>query len=566
MTTNAAGAGEGGTGAMGDRIGMPTALARIAARAADFDREPRFPRENFDDLAAAGVVQLPADRRRCSLVREIELVRAVAARDAATARILDGHFNAVERLALCGEAQLAAEELTLIGGGDVLVGLWGADPDPTEGEPARIIAGHGGGAQRLRGAKVFCSGAGGVARAIVVARDETGSRRLAYVDPRVGAEVDRSWFRGSGLRSSESHRVDFLATPVIALVGDPDELTREPWFSRDAVRTAATWAGIADCLFEVTVRKLARAEADEVRRLAVGEMRVAQATIDRALDHAATVLSDPSRISDHGEGAASAGAVASECRIAIAAACRSISSLAARLCGSRALVGGGPLDRARRDLDLFLLQHRLEPRLVELGARSLRGTPTAAAASDEALRFERLYAADGDPWDYESSGYEHDKRADTIAALPARPLGRALDLGCSNGALTRQLAERCEAVVGTDLSARAVALASERGLPANVTVVQARFPDEIPPGEFDLILCSEILYYLSPAELWRAMRWLRGRLEAGATLLAVSWRGHGDEPMRGDDVHDLLTEEWAAWHTLDARRPGYRLDRFDPLD
>jgi alkylation response protein AidB-like acyl-CoA dehydrogenase len=546
---------------MEGRLGLPTALARIAARAAGFDREPRFPRESFDDLAAAGVVQLPADRCRSGLAREIELVRAVAARDASTARILDGHFNAVERLALCGEAKLASSELALVAGGDVLVGLWGADPVASEGEPARIIGAAGGG-RRLRGVKIFCSGAGGVARAIVVARDESGTRRLAYVDPRVGAEVDRSWFRGSGLRSSESHRVEFLATPVIALLGDPDELTREPWFSRDAVRTAATWAGIADCIFEATVLALASGEADEVRHLALGEMRLAQAAVDRALDHAATVLGDPSRIEDHGE----AAAVASECRLTIAAACRSISSLAARLCGSRALVGDGPLDRARRDLDLFLLQHRLEPRLVELGARSLRGTPAGASAPDEALRFERLYAADGDPWDYESSGYEHDKRVDTIAALPARPRRRVLDLGCSNGALTRQLAERCEAVVGAELSARAVDLASERGLPANVTVVQARFPDEIPPGEFDLIVCSEILYYLSPAELWRAIRWLRGQLETGATLLAVSWRGHGDEPMRGDDVHDLLTQELAAWHTLDARRPGYRLDRFDPLD
>jgi alkylation response protein AidB-like acyl-CoA dehydrogenase len=515
---------------MAGSLGLPTALARIAARAAGFDREPRFPRENFDDLTAAGVVQLPADRPRCGLVREIELVRAVAARDSSTARILDGHFNAVERLALCGEAELASSELALIAGGDVLVGLWGADPVASEDDPARIIGTAAGGGQRLRGVKIFCSGAGGVARAIVVARDENGARRLAYVDPRVGAEVDRSWFRGSGLRSSESHRVEFLATPVIALLGDPDELTREPWFSRDAVRTAATWAGIADCIFEATILGLASAETDDVRHLVLGEMRVAQAAVDRALDHAASVLRDPSRIHDHGE----AAALASECRITIAEACRSISSLAARLCGSRALVGGGPLERARRDLDLFLLQHRLEPRLVELGARSLRGTPTRASASDEALRFERLYVADGDPWEYDSSGYEHDKRASTIAALPARPLRRVLDLGCSNGALTRQLAERCDEVVGADLSARAVALASERDLPANVTVVQ--------------------------------MRWLREQLEAGATLLAVSWRGHGDEPMRGDDVHDLLTQELGAWHTLDARRPGYRLDRFDPLD
>ena len=78
---------------------LRTALARIADRANGLDAAPRFPAENFSDLAAAGVVQLAADRGLCNLVREIELVRTVAAADAATARILDGHFNGVERLA-----------------------------------------------------------------------------------------------------------------------------------------------------------------------------------------------------------------------------------------------------------------------------------------------------------------------------------------------------------------------------------------------------------------------------------------------------------------------------------
>ena len=202
---------------------------------------------------------------------------------------------------------------------------------------------------------------------------------------------------------------------MIAILGGPDELTREPFFSRDAVRTAATWAGIADCLFEATIIAIAGRDAGEARLLTLGEMRVARALIDRSLDHAAAVLLS-SRAG--GEQAAAAGALASECRIAIASACRSISASAARLGGSRALVGDGPLDRCRRDLDLFLLQHRLEPRLVELGAQSLATAGATASMPDEAQRFERLYAAAGDPWSYDSSAYERDKRAATIAALP----------------------------------------------------------------------------------------------------------------------------------------------------
>jgi hypothetical protein len=35
---------------------------------------------------------------------------------------------------------------------------------------------------------------------------------------------------------------------------------------------------------------------------------------------------------------------------------------------------GGTLDRARRDLELFLLQHRLDPMLARAGAAVLQGS------------------------------------------------------------------------------------------------------------------------------------------------------------------------------------------------
>ncbi len=60
-----------------------------------------------------------------------------------------------------------------------------------------------------------------------------------------------------------------------------------------------------------------------------------------------------------------------ECRIVLTDAARLISSQAAQVCGSRALIGASTLDRARRDLDLFLLQHRLDPKIAKLGTHTL---------------------------------------------------------------------------------------------------------------------------------------------------------------------------------------------------
>ncbi|HXD53678.1 MAG TPA: class I SAM-dependent methyltransferase, partial [Solirubrobacteraceae bacterium] len=148
--------------------------------------------------------------------------------------------------------------------------------------------------------------------------------------------------------------------------------------------------------------------------------------------------------------------------------------------------------------------------------------------------------------------------------LPAGRFGRALELGCSIGVFTEQLAPRCGHLLALDFSAPAIALAERRvGGLENVELRRASFPDEAPAGRWDLIVCSEILYYLQPPELERAISWLRCQLSDGACAVAVSWRGEGrDEPFRGDEVHDRLARELAVWKTLDDRREGYRLDRF----
>jgi alkylation response protein AidB-like acyl-CoA dehydrogenase len=265
-------------------------LAQIASRAGELDASPHFPAENFASLRAAGVVQLAADRRRCDLIAEAQLIRRVAGADASTARILDGHFNGVERLALLAEdEQLRTRELQGVADGELLLGVWGADPAPGEGSPAWIDRAPGG-ELVLEGVKTFCSGAGGVQRALVIARDEGDARRIAYVDVTRGMAIDRAWYRASGLRASESHRVEFQGAPVLALLGGPDEIMREPWFARDAVRTSATWAGIADLIVRATVDALAGRATDEVRLHAIGRMRLARSSIDRWLTFALATI------------------------------------------------------------------------------------------------------------------------------------------------------------------------------------------------------------------------------------------------------------------------------------
>lgn len=364
-------------------------LGRIAASAPALDREPRFPREAFDALAAAGALTatIGAARDGTSVASEWTLLRRVAAADASVARILDGHLNAVERLEVAAEPTLRDRELAAVEDGGRLLGVWGADPREGEGDPARLHETDAG--LVLRGVKTFCSGAGGVDAAMVmVGTDDGTAPALVLLDCGEAVEVDRDWYRAAGLRASESHRVVFHDAPVTAILGEPGELARDPWFSRDAMRTAATWAGMADAAADAALEELvaARRQDDPLAQLAAGRIEAARGTVDAWLDQAARVADAALRPSaaaptlgalvdgDHSLGARCTGdprATSIAMRAEIDRATKAILATAAAACGSHQFVTGGRLDRARRDLETFLLQHRLDPLLARLGAGRL---------------------------------------------------------------------------------------------------------------------------------------------------------------------------------------------------
>lgn len=179
--------------------------------------------------------------------------------------------------------------------------------------------------------------------------------------------------------------------------------------------------------------------------------------------------------------------------------------------------------------------------------------------------FEELYRRDPDPWDLASSDYERDKYARTVAAVGGHR-GRALEVGCSIGVLTAALAPLCDELLAVDASERAVAAARERvaGLP-HVRVERRAVPEDMPSGPFDLIVCSEVLYYWDARGLAPLWDRLRTELAPGGAILAVHWRGPVRHyPQDGDAVHALLRAR-AGDLTVGATAtlPRFRLDRFD---
>ncbi|PZG23495.1 class I SAM-dependent methyltransferase [Nonomuraea aridisoli] len=127
-----------------------------------------------------------------------------------------------------------------------------------------------------------------------------------------------------------------------------------------------------------------------------------------------------------------------------------------------------------------------------------------------------------DPWSYTRDTYEQDRHASLLASLPPRAYARILDVGCSEGFFTDRLAlahPQAE-TVGVDVSAQAVRSATGRGAsPARFACMDIRH--QTPEGAFDLVVCTEMLYYVGdPRLLRRVSERLTGLLRPGGVLVA----------------------------------------------
>ena len=323
---------------------LDDALAAIAAGADARDAAPvpSFPETAIAALADAGAMSWNAvtGTHRPPAAAELDLVRRVARADGSVGRIFDGHLNAVERIAVQGPDAVRESELEGFASGALRGGVWGGDPVPGEGDPATVVTTTGGSV--LRGVKTFCSGAGGLHRALVIARDERGGPPLSVwidlTDER-SVEIDETWYRAHGLRASVSHRVVFHDAPVLAQLGGRVRSRPSPgsratrcgrpprgpaWPTPPSTPPSATWRrGRA----VATWRRWRRGGSSPPS----GRLDVWMHAAAEAMDRADETLD---QIALHG-------------RAAIYDACRTLLDEAARACGSRPVRHGrGPGSRA----------------------------------------------------------------------------------------------------------------------------------------------------------------------------------------------------------------------------
>jgi peptidoglycan/xylan/chitin deacetylase (PgdA/CDA1 family) len=211
------------------------------------------------------------------------------------------------------------------------------------------------------------------------------------------------------------------------------------------------------------------------------------------------------------------------------------------------------------------------PDLFWRGTRSGRTPDATARGRDGAERppastrpsarqdFETLFAANPDPWGY-TSRYEQAKYEQTLALLPGGRIRRALELACAEGHFTVKLAPRADSVVAADVSEIALDRAAERCAGhANVQFRRLDLTRDALPGVFDLIVCSEVLYYVGGRDALKAVaQKLAGALEPGGYLLTTHANVVVDDPGSTGFDWDVPFGGKVIGATL-ARTPSLRL-------
>lgn len=175
--------------------------------------------------------------------------------------------------------------------------------------------------------------------------------------------------------------------------------------------------------------------------------------------------------------------------------------------------------------------------------------------------FEEMYAGDPDPWGFDHRPYEQRKHALTVALLPAERYRRAIEPGCANGALTERLAAVCDRIDAFDPVDACVSRARERlRSAAGVSVRRGLLPDDWPAGEADLVVLSEVAYYLSDDASTEVLDAIQASLVATGTLVAVHWTGPTNYPRTAEQVHGELVDLGWLQHRAHLRDEGFVAD------
>lgn len=378
-------------------IARATALAadRFAPRAAELDREARFPTEDFVDLHEAGLLgaAIPTGWGGLGLQPHTSdpfalwmVTKGFAKADLSLARCWEGHANAMTLIDGVGnEAQKRRWFAGVLESGDTW-SCWSGEPQTlVPGQTARYgtTVERVSGGYIINGTKVFATGGGGVTHAVLLvstagpgaARHGTGAAdallMLVCELPHPGVRFDARWWDPVGMRATASHLAHFenVFIPDENQIGAGGAFFSGKWQTRFTPQYAASFLGAAEAAFDYALNVLSAPDrrADPYVQHHVGHMAIAIETAHLWLHRVA-------RLWTGGE-AEAARLAAARARYLVEHLAEEVVGHCMRACGARSLIRPSPVERIYRDLG-FYMRHDSDDQVLATIGRGVLGEET----------------------------------------------------------------------------------------------------------------------------------------------------------------------------------------------
>ena len=324
----------------------------LSALGVRYDAAPVYPADSMALLTGAGLHLTfaptasggehfpgPVERHLAMM----DVLRHIGRADLSIGRLFEGHVNALELFGWYGsDAQKEALGCRLAAG--AIYGVWATEPPPG------VTLAQSDGPATLHGEKIFATGAGGVAHAVITAQPASGERQLVVVRADDATRADLSGWRVRGMRATGSGRYSLEGMTVAPddLLGGAGDYDREPRFTTGAWRfTAVQLGGVEALLVEARLAMRPATRSDAVQRArfadAVAAARTAYLWVRECALRAAR--DDPD-----------GPAFARMTRGVVERAALDVMELAARITGTHCAMDGTRIDKITRDLSLYLRQ------------------------------------------------------------------------------------------------------------------------------------------------------------------------------------------------------------------
>jgi len=367
---------------------------RFAPRASVYDRDAKFPAEDFADLHQAGLHAAAVPKefgglglgpRRGNVYTLWMMTKELAKADLSLARCWEGHTNSLVLLdGMAGDEQKARWFEGVVRRGDKWV-AWSGEPQAATpgqktgfGTTVEKVAGG----FVVEGTKVFATSATGADWAILLvntagpggARHATGKPQDVILlacdlsDPTV--QPDATWWDPIGMRATVSYLVRFNRTfiPEANLIGYPGQYLEEGWQTCFIPHYAATFLGAAEAAYDYALECVIAQNkgTDPYVQHHIAQMSINVETAHLWLRHVADMWTSGDQ--------AEAQVAGSRARHVVEHLAEETVKHCIRACGSRSLNRPSPVERIYRDLSIYVRHDNDDHILATIGKALLGQT------------------------------------------------------------------------------------------------------------------------------------------------------------------------------------------------